>query len=116
MMLNNDNLIRMYLIKCGISPKKSGFRYSYDLIKLALEGESIYPLVTRGYYVLSVKYQKSLYTIDKCIQNAVAGAFDKHNDFLYEQFGGCLNEKTGKLSNKQFLSIILDKFVLFSEC
>ena len=112
MLLNIDNLIRMFLIKCGISPKKSGFRYVYDLIKLGVEGERIYPLVNYGYIVLSQKYDKSIYTIDKCIQNAVSSAFDRQNEFLYGEFGSCLSEKTGKISNKQFISIILDKFVL----
>lgn len=95
--------ISNYLLMLGFSPSKMGYRYLNDLLFMGLNG-NILPLKHNGYKTLSKKYNKSIETIEKDIQNAISIAWLKGNvDTIYKEFGETIDINKGKPSNKQFI-------------
>lgn len=102
--------ISNYLLKLGFSPSKMGYRYLFDLLNMGLNNINILPLKHIGYKNLADKYDKSIETIEKDIQNAISIAWLKANvDEIYTEFGETIDINRGKPSNKQFIMTAIFK-------
>ena len=105
-----EQKIYAYMLSIGLRPKCSGYKYIFDLVKIHASGEDILPLKLNGYVTLSKKYGKSIYSIDKNIQNCISKAWLEGDvESLYAEFGNTIDVDKGKPTSKQLIMHICDK-------
>ncbi|MEG1510070.1 MAG: sporulation initiation factor Spo0A C-terminal domain-containing protein [Clostridia bacterium] len=105
-----EKTVYAYLLSLGINPINLGIKYIMELIISELRGENILPLTLVGYKNLAQKYNKSVYCIEKNIQNVISKAWLKGDiDFLYKEFGETIDDYKGKPTNKQFIFTVAEK-------
>ncbi|MCX4366606.1 MAG: sporulation initiation factor Spo0A C-terminal domain-containing protein [Clostridia bacterium] len=103
------NVIFMKLQEMGFKSNHLGYKYIRDLLYKCLNGENILPLKQNGYKCISLKYGKSVVSIEKDIQNAISSAWIYGNiDILYAIFQSTIDIDKGKPTNKQFILTIAD--------
>ena len=98
------------MLSIGLRPKTCGYKYIYELVKIQASGQSILPLKLKGYAALSKKYGKSVFAIDKNIQNCISRAWlDGNVEELYREFGNTIDIDKGKPTSKQLIMHICDR-------
>ncbi|MCI5820050.1 MAG: sporulation initiation factor Spo0A C-terminal domain-containing protein [Acidaminococcus sp.] len=99
-----EKKVKEYLLSLGFLPNKCGYHYLYDIICDGLSGEELLPLKFVAYSRLAKKYNKSVDSIEKDVQNAIGSAWLVGDvDRLYGEFGETIDMKKGKPSNKHFI-------------
>lgn len=105
-----EQKIYSYLLSIGLRPNCCGFKYVFDLTYMYSQGQEILPLKFNGYAALSEKYGKSLFSIDKNIQNCISKAWMSADiDNLYGEFGNTIDVNKGKPTSKQLIMHVCDK-------
>lgn len=104
-----NRLIANYLLNLGFNPIRSGYKYLIDLIELYLYG-NIMPLKNIGYKIIAEKYEKSIDTIDKNIQNCISYVWLRGDLVqLEKEFGSTIDSDRGKPTNKQLIATLGEK-------
>ncbi|MGN0795915.1 MAG: sporulation initiation factor Spo0A C-terminal domain-containing protein [Christensenellales bacterium] len=99
-----EKTVKEYLLSLGFLPNKCGYYYLYDIIIDGLNGIELLPLKFAAYLRLAEKYNKSVESIEKDIQNAISSAWLVGDiNKLYAEFGETIDMKKGKPSNKHFI-------------
>lgn len=108
-----EKLLSEYMLSLGLMPNMIGYQYIYTLIINYLDGKEILPLKLCGYKLLHDKYNKSIWSIDKNIQNCISKAWLCGNiDYLYKEFGNTIDLEKGKPTSKQLIMHIYQKMQL----
>ncbi|MDR3216742.1 MAG: sporulation initiation factor Spo0A C-terminal domain-containing protein [Clostridiaceae bacterium] len=101
--------IREYLLSTGFKPNKLGYRLLSELLKIGLDGNKIEPLTEYGYPFLAGLFSKTVFAVEKNIQNAIAEAWLRGDiNELYKHFGETIDTERGKPTNKQFILTSLE--------
>ena len=93
--------IYRYLLRAGLSPKYTGFRYALEAIELYLKINYIAKFNDDIYSKVAEKYQVSSSSVIKGIKNALDSALMRQSeceDFLYL----LQNEKSGSIRVSEF--------------
>lgn len=102
--VNEKHLINVMLIKRRILPNKKGYAYLFCVIERLLNEKNG---LSEAYVCAADKFRVKANTVEKCISNAIEGSFD--NMFVAEQYGAFASPGSGKITNKKFISLIIDE-------
>ncbi|MBS6477587.1 MAG: hypothetical protein KH405_07230 [Firmicutes bacterium] len=102
--VKEKHLINKMLIKRRILPNKKGYAYLFCVIERLLNNKTC---LSDAYFCAADKFKVKANTVEKSISNAIEGSFD--NMFVAERYGSFASPDSGKITNKKFISLIIDE-------
>ena len=102
--VNEKHLINEMLIKRRILPNKKGYAYLFCVIERLLNEKTG---LSEAYFCAADKFKVKANTVETSSSNAIEGSFNSM--FVAEQYGVFASPNSGKITNKKFISLIIDE-------
>lgn len=100
------------LHRLGISPLLLGYSYLKEAIKLSYKDNTYYlkNITKRLYPDIAKKFKTILSRVERAIRHTIECAYKNGDDkFMNELCSYITNNKSGKMSNGNFIAIIVEK-------
>lgn len=111
--MENSNVERIVslLKNLGIPAKLMGYEYiKQALIALDEQPDMIHGITTRLYPCIAEKCETTASRVERGIRVAIVKSFDNITpDQVKEYYGNCVNFKSGRVSNGEFIGIMAER-------
>lgn len=105
------------LISLGVPVKMRGFSYLLEAIKFCMEDRgALWAFTTRVYPYVAEKFTSTSSAVERSMRTAIEAAFSRSEEnACTSYFGGYVNPVSGKVTNSEFISLIVRRMIIESD-
>lgn len=105
------------LISLGVPVKMRGFSYLLEAIRFCMEDRgALWAFTTRVYPYVAEKFTSTSSAVERSMRTAIEAAFSRSEEnACTSYFGGYVNPVSGKVTNSEFISLIVRRMISDSD-